>query len=309
MELKKISRKQIIEKKWDKTVFTSKNGLIYHLCFYLDAVSENWEAFVNDDYSIIIPVAFKKLPGYKNAYQPFFSRQQAILSTRNLSSSEEQEIIVFISSHYDKMHFCCNLLAETKKLDTKIKTDAWFYQELPIKEQKLLRENYKENAKRILKKSIGLVQEESLDVKSFIRFFRKEKGNEIKDLKNKDFSRLQDLLEQGIKHGYGKLFVVKSDSLLAYGYFWFYKDRIIYLKGSVNTEGKNKGAMYFLFDSVLNNYSNGFSVLDFGGSRIKSIADFFYKFGGADVYYSSITSGKTPFAYGILKKTKAALKK
>lgn len=309
MKLKKISRNQIDTQKWDQTILQSYNGLVYHLCFYLDSISENWEAFVNDDYSIVVPISFKKYPGIKVAYQPFFSRQQEIISISPLNARQKQGIILMISTCYSKFHFCIGLLSLTKDLPIGIKHDTWFFQELPLTNIDTIRSSYSENVNRLLKKITHYQVKKNNNVDAFISFFKNETAGKIDELQKSDFIKLKKLLKLGVENGYGELIHIKEGQTEAYAYFWKFKNRITYLKGSVNAEGKKSGAMFKLFDFIIEENANKKMILDFGGSRIKSIASFFYKFNSYDVFYSSLTAGQLPLAYRLLKKTKAILKK
>ena len=46
---------QIDKEKWDACIAQSSNSLIYACSFYLEALSENWDALVLDDYEAVMP--------------------------------------------------------------------------------------------------------------------------------------------------------------------------------------------------------------------------------------------------------------
>jgi len=58
-----IQRKDIDTEKWNGVIAESPSETIYPYSWYLDAVSENWSAFVVDDYRFVMPLVWKKKAG------------------------------------------------------------------------------------------------------------------------------------------------------------------------------------------------------------------------------------------------------
>ncbi|MBX7094973.1 MAG: GNAT family N-acetyltransferase [Flavobacteriales bacterium] len=287
-EFRLIARKDLDLAQWDELVQRSPNGKIYDLSFYLDAVAEDWMAICKDDYSAGTSFAFKNRAGYKNIYQPFFHRQFGLLS---LNDSAFIEVFPKDIKH---IHWCSSVPDLSFPYNEK-----WMYQELMIdRSLESIRKSYSENARRMIKKSELNAHRitESDNVDRFIQFFRDQKGDDIKEFKKDDYERLRLLLKGGIRKGLGKIVEVRAgEELIATGFFWFFKDRITYLKGTASKQGRNEGAMFALFDYVISTASFDAKILDFGGSRIPAIAQFYKRFGAQDVYYYSYQSGKRPW--------------
>ena len=55
-----VSHNQIDKSKWDYCMDKSINRSVYGISWYLDIVSENWDALIYGDYELIIPVPSKK---------------------------------------------------------------------------------------------------------------------------------------------------------------------------------------------------------------------------------------------------------
>jgi hypothetical protein len=276
---------------WDKCISTDPQGGIYQLSFYLDAVAENWMGIVDPETQSCFPLCFKSRPGFSNIYQPFFARYARLKKEELLS-----EMLEKIPEQYRHVHFCMQL-AEVD-LPQSWKKETWIFQELEISgSMEHLRKAYSENTRRMLKKahSDALRVKDSENVDLLIKFFQQEKGADIRDLKSEHYERLRTLMKTGIKKGLGRVVEVSNDQgLMAIGFFWYFNGRITYLKGTSNAVGRSNGAMFLLFDHVLQTAPSGFHTLDFGGSRIPNIAGFYKKFGAKDVAYTSLQRGEKP---------------
>ena len=73
MKIYYLHHKDIDKKKWDACRDKAANSLIYPYSFYLDAMSENWDALVADDYEKVMPLAWKKKYSIFYLYQPRFT--------------------------------------------------------------------------------------------------------------------------------------------------------------------------------------------------------------------------------------------
>ena len=147
--------------------------------------------------------------------------------------------------------------------------------------------NYSTNAKRILKKSNDLSMKITNDVNGFIDFFKTNVGDGI-GLKNENYVNLSELIKNGASKGKIKLFsIYKEGVFLGYACFYFHKNVINYLKGALNKQGKENGAMYYAFDQIIRKYAAKDCIFDFGGSNVEGIANFYRKFGAKDLTYYS----------------------
>jgi hypothetical protein len=291
-----LERSEIDPVKWDLCIGNALNGSVYNLSWYLDRVSINWSALVENDYESVMPLPWKKVLGVKILYQPFFSRHGGLFSS-NLSSDKLSEFISRIPDDFKKIQLCLDH-HYTELPDPSFEMKNWIFQELPLeKDMELNRRKYSENTRRLLKKAHDnqLKFSYSDNIESLITFFRTNKGGELTDLKDEHYQRLFDLMREGISHGTGKVGEVrKNNSLIAIGFFWWYRNRVVYLKGTANESGRKLGAMHLMFDEIIQHSCSNHTTLDFGGSRIPGIAGFFHRFGAHDVNYSCLIRDDSP---------------
>ena len=85
MKISYLTQANIDKSKWDRCIDTAENGLIYAYSFYLDAMSENWDALIVNDYEMVMPLTWKKKYTIYYLYQPVFTASLGIFGN-NISA-------------------------------------------------------------------------------------------------------------------------------------------------------------------------------------------------------------------------------
>ena len=156
-----------------------------------------------------------------------------------------------------------------------------------------IRAGYSDNVKRSLKKARGL-EWRPIEYKVFHAFFVGQKGEHLGNLTTAAWQRLGTLFAQAQQREQAFCVgVFLEDQLVAAGLFFRHQQKLYFMKGTLNEEGKAVGALVFLLDAVLENYADTCTALDFVGSNQESIAAFYRKFGAQDQYYS-VLKGRIP---------------
>jgi hypothetical protein len=262
---------------------------VYGLSWYMNIVSVKWGIVSNNQRKIFLPVAYKTRPGYKNIYQPFFCMFTVPV---NINETNLNFFLEGMKENFSQVELHLPFVYKGK-LPSGITSTLRIRQEMKIDSYKKVRANYSENASRLIKKAekTDILLKYDISPYEVTKAFANAKGADLKDIKPEDLKRLNTLFTSCIAHDAG--FTVgcfQNNELIASAFFLQHDKRLIYLKGSVNETGKKIGAMYYLFDQVIKEKGNNFSILDFGGSNIKSVYDFYHKLGGKDVSYSRITT-------------------
>ena len=55
-----VKRQEVNATKWDRCIDQASNGLIYAYSFYLDTMTDSWDALVLNDYEALMPLPWKK---------------------------------------------------------------------------------------------------------------------------------------------------------------------------------------------------------------------------------------------------------
>ncbi len=95
---KHLKHEEIDLEKYSTTIINCAWGRIYALPWYLDIVSPNWEALVNEDYSIVMPLPIKRKYRLKYITQPYLCQQLGVYSTLPLGKHIFKEF-------YDKIPY------------------------------------------------------------------------------------------------------------------------------------------------------------------------------------------------------------
>src|SRR6478609_9229707 len=77
-QIRYVKRKDIDTQKWDECIRNASNSIIYVYSFYLDAIAEQWDALIRNDYEAVMPLVWNEKLGIKYIYQPFFMAQTGV---------------------------------------------------------------------------------------------------------------------------------------------------------------------------------------------------------------------------------------
>ena len=306
--IKYVEPKNIDKQKWDDVITNSPISNIFCYSWYLDTVSDNWGALIKGDYDLIMPIPYTKKLGIKQVYLPFFARELTVFSKSVVTESLTSEFLKQIPKEFRSVNIG---FTKIEGIPQHFRIEEFPHQELSIDEEYInINTNFSTNAKRIIKKT----HKQELNLKplgkvdEIVELFKSTKGRDIKSLGEQDYQNLIALMQACLNHKKGQAYgVYQKDELLSCGFFMIDKLRITYLKGASTEKGKKIGASYFLFDRVIEKYSGKHYVLDFGGSKIEGVANFYKKFGASDAFYLFLTHNNLPSYFKLLKKVKNKL--
>jgi len=299
-----LENKQIDKQKWDTCISTSQNASIFVCSWYLDVVFPNWSALVKDDYEEVFPLAIKSKYNIDYAFQPFFARYFGVYSKEEISVQKVLEFLEAIPANIKMMEFS---LHEANIVQSKLyKISTRRYQALHLKANyDNIKTNYSENAARMLKKAGKQTIEIRTDVSpsTILVLFKTTKGSELKEYKALHYKTLLNLMNVCLERNQGlALGVYQNNELCAAAFFMKFRNSYTYLKGAATEAGKKDGAMYYLFDSFIKQNCEKDIVLDFGGSSVESVANFYTKFGAKNFEYLSIKKSTLPKIVRWIKK-------
>lgn len=276
--IKLFENKQIDKQKWDNCLEQSECAKIYAYSWYLDIVSPNWKALIQDDYKAVFPLPIKKRLGISYISQPLFTQQLGIFSSECGKNFEE-----FLSQIPKKIWLRSlqvhnDLASSTTKDNFELDISA---------DIEKIREKYSQNTKRNIKKA----REQQLIIKacsnqSLIQLFKSNKGKEVKEMNEESYSILSNLLHKIQEKKKGNCYgIFKDGELISSAFFSNCFKRSIYLFAASNTYAKKVGANHLLIDTYIEKYKQDSLILDFEGSMIPSLARFYSSFGAAKKPY------------------------
>ncbi|HLG35461.1 MAG TPA: hypothetical protein VI757_11325 [Bacteroidia bacterium] len=300
-----VENKNIDRGRWDKTIAASANGLVFAYSWFLDTVSERWDALIEDDYKYIFPLPRKSKFGFRYIHQPVFTNQLGIFSAEPISSEKVNSFLENIPSAFRHVelglnfsntlygnYFCITALA-AQHIDL-----SGGYESIG--------QGYSDNLKRNLRKAEASGMKIILNVspESVTEYFRKAKGDALKIYDDNDYRTLTKLIKLLIEkqQGFTAGVYAPDNSMIAAAGFMFSNNRIFYLKGAANAHGREINAMHFLMDNIFRQQAGKKMYFDFGGSVIPSLARFYKSFGAQDYFYQHVKMNRLPFYLRWLKK-------
>ena len=275
MIFKHLKSNEIDIVKWDNCIGSAFNGVAYAYSWYLNIVCKGWEALIAGDYDYVMPITIGRKYGIYYLYQPFWTQQLGVFTTKELDSSIVNSFLKHIPQKYKFIEINLNKFSKPTLPDFKIVPKVNYELNL-IKPYDEVASEYSKNHKKNIKKA----KNKKLFIKPEL------KPNELInlvvenikcELKAKNVEILRQLFSYTVSNNIGEIYGVYNENsvLCAASFIIKIKDRAIILVSASTAEGKKKSAMYLLIDEFIRQNAGQNITLDFEGSNIPSIAYFF----------------------------------
>jgi hypothetical protein len=306
MEIKYIPYNKIDKTKWDNCIINAANALIYAHSFYLDNCTANkWDALVLNDYEAVMPITHKKKYGIIYLYQPYFLQQGGIFSTKKITENLVNLFLVEIENRFKfaEINFNYgNILSNHKKIKCIERNNFILplnnsYKNISAK----FNTNFTRNIKQANKHSFTYEKVESAE--ELVDLYKKLYGTRFTLVKKNDYDALK--INCKILLTYNNLILRKASiNGKIHAAIILLKDakRLYNIAPSVTEEGKKCSANHFLYNNVIKEFSEKNLILDFEGSDIKGIANFYQSMGSINEKYKSINYNNLPKLVQIFKK-------
>jgi len=291
MQLIYLKNKDIDYKLWDEKIEVSVGHFPYAKSWFLDIVSPGWEAIVSENYEYLMPLPVKKKMGLSYLIQPAITQQVGVFSAETIN-----EIIVnqFINNI---PYFSYQLnLNETNFISTGISLPNYVLS-LQKSSDEISNLFSKNTVRNIEKANNAGLTAHKLDLGNEIKHFMTENAN---DSYRYNLPIIFDLIEKAYEHDAMEIWGVRNPTgiLIASACFHKTTKRLIYVFPVSNSEGRSNCAMFLLINSIINNYSEKYQLLDFEGSQIESIARFYKGFGAINMPYYMVKKNRPQFLIG-----------
>ena len=304
MQIKYTPHREIDKSRWDDTVDRAFNGILYPYSWYLDAVCPGWDALISDDYTSIMPLTGNRKFGFHYLFRPMLCQQLGLFSLSPPRTEELDAFIESIPSKYRLVQFCLNSFNHPSDDFTLFQHDTY---ELSLQpDYELIRTDYRDNHKRNIKKaySSGINIVDNLEQDLFFGLLAQDSSPGSKILSGKkNITLLKILMNKMNKHGASKVIGVNSreGKPIAAVLFGHSHNRWIYLVPVNSKEGKESRALFAIVDHLIRSRSGSNEILDFEGSDIPGLAQFYNGFGAQKKHYTEIRRNTLPWPIKSLK--------
>ena len=299
-----LEHNAIDKAKWDALI--AECGNIYAYSWYLDIVHPGWEALVEDDYQSVMPLTGGKKFGVNYLFQPFFVQQLGVFSKSPMTAETTEAFLKAIPSKYRFAEIRLNegnAFAEGAQ-------GVEYHRNVLLdinQEYEAIRANYHQNTKRNLAKaeSNNLQLVETVIPYHVVALFRDNRGALLDKWGDAEYNVLTHLAKVAQKRNAAFMLGVSEKGvgqLICAAIFMKTKDRITFLFSGLTEEGKQRQAMTYLLDQVIQQYTRQPITFDFEGSDDDNLARFYLGFGGNETKYPSFCFNRlSPIGKALLK--------
>ena len=264
-----LQHSEIDKAQWDATI--AECGNIYAYSWYLDIVHPGWEALIEDDYQLVMPLTGGKKFGVNYLYQPFFVQQLGVFSKLPMTAEMTEAFLKAIPSKYR--------FAEIRLNEGNVFADGAqgveYHRNVLLdlnQEYEAIRANYHQNTKRNLAKaeSNNLQLVETVIPYHVVALFRDNRGALLDKWGDAEYDVLTHLAKVAQKRNAAFMLGVSEKGvgqLICAAIFMKTKDRITFLFSGLTEEGKQRQAMTYLLDQVIQKYAHQPMTFDFEGAR------------------------------------------
>jgi hypothetical protein len=295
-----MDRNEIDIHKWDYCIQNAPNGLIYAQSFYLDSMAGNWSGLVLNDYEAVMPLTWKRKFGISYLYQPVFTAQLGVFSKKLPDHQMMEKFIGHAELHF---RFCeIHLNFANPAIEKSMKANYILDLGKPYSEtQKGYKKRLMENLQEA--ESNHLVYQSTEDYSTVVRLFKNQYGKRFSHVKSSDYQHFEILCRELLnrKMIFGREIKNKSGDLLSASIFFRDEYRIYNIMSVTLQKGRDQRAHFHLLDQLIMEFSAKDIVLDFEGSDIPGIAEFYRKFGSVYQPYPFLKFNHLPFLLRLFK--------
>lgn len=279
-----LKNNEIDFKKYDACIETALNSRIYAYSWYLNCVADHWDALILNDYEAVMPLPWRQKYFIKYIYPPAWTQQLGVFSKDEIPEDLILNFIKEIPRKFKKITIQFNA---GNKFQHKYVSERVNYI-LPLnKSYEEIYANFRKDRKvRINESLIFKNKIEGGKIEELISLSREDYT--FLKISNKNYASLISLSNNLTNTE--NCFIVgvytSEQKLLSGILFLKDKNRITNLFSVTNKQGKDKQIVSLLISNTIQKNTPNSAILDFEGSMIEGIADFYRSFGAKkETYY------------------------
>lgn len=271
MAIQFVQRDDIDKVKWNSCVHYAPNGNVFGYLWYLDQVARQWDGLVEDDYTAVMPLVWRKGLWRKELYAPPLLRELGIYSQRPLTPARIKHFLEAIppefrqidmqvgEDHYPAADAGFKLTANTNYVMSLLTP----YETLRSRYSPAMEAELAQAEAADLRMSTSLKPEQVAD------FYRRYMP--LRQGVDRQFHALQRIMYNALHRGWGFASGVmdSAGTLLATDFFIISHSRVMSLAPSVSRAGQDQGALALLFDTLIRSHAGRPMALDFNWWQIQ----------------------------------------
>lgn len=293
---------EINHDKWDACVATHKHPLPYGFSWYLNALRVEWKGLVYGDYDAVMPIFPLRKKGFSYSTRPFGTQQVGIVAKIPITPVLVEQ---FVAAAKKECRYLELFFNHGTTLPKSWSCTSLMNQVLPLnKPYEQLVQGYSKRTKRNLKKSsfdpgnLGLW----FTAKQVVGLW-KASGKVGPGVQEAELDKLEKLIEYGLYQNKAELLAYTDGEgqLIAAQAYITHKGRATLLVNAATEEAKSNGIPTALIDFYISGKAGVDMVLDFEGSNLEGVQQFYNGFGAQSAPYHMCVVNALPFPFNFLK--------
>lgn len=293
---------EIDKAEWDNNIISANNNpKPYNFSWFLDIIAPGWNALDMDDPGCSFPLTLRKKYGVRYVATPIFMQQSSIVPTVVDKKNAWPDYFSFINKKFRLVDIAVNDYSGAQGFRITEKINLY----LPlINKYKELWESYSSDCRRNIRMAREYRHrvEEEISPFEIIKLFRSNTGAQLRDVKENDYKKLENLMRYCVDSGIGETYGVYISGQLINAVFVInHADRLTLLFTATSKDSRNMRSGYLVTDTIIHKYSGLDYVLDFAGSSIPGVRSYFESFGSLEERYYRLYNNRLPWPMHYLK--------
>jgi hypothetical protein len=271
---------------WDHCIASDPHGLIYSRYHFLHALCDQWHGLVLGQYEAVMPIPWRRKWFIRYAYQPAFIQQLGLTGhySPDVFPDIQKALRKFVRLGDSTLHHGNAALANSLQ---HIRPRNNFV--LPLhKDFGQIRSGFAplllKNMERASRKSLQYLKEYDLEV--ILTQSRILYGSRIRQRQQKDEAALLQYCIQHPHHCLSRVVRAADGELLASALLVQDERRLYLLINNTTIRGRAMLANHWLMHELIREYSGSNRTLDFEGSMLPGVEQFYRQFGvRTETYY------------------------
>lgn len=271
--------------RWDTCVWQDEQAKVYNYSNYLDAFAPEWQGLILGDYEACLPLPVYRRLNARWLQMPAFIQQFHLsVAEGPVSEAERLAITEAIRSRFKLIRYCCS--ENSLEINaTRQRTNFV----LPLhRSYEVLHEGFSKSGKKNIRKALeeSLHIAEGIPIASVVALYQAAYGS-LNRLHEKSYASFDRLMQQHSSHFRCRTFGVHNAAGDLVFAALLVQDRhaLYYVLGAPTEEGRKVRATYFFINAIIEQHAGMPLKLDFEGSDLKNVADFYLSFGPQTEYY------------------------
>lgn len=304
MNVTYIKHEDIDLKKWDKCIKKAVNGSIYGYSWFLNIVSENWDALIDENYENVMPLTYLKFFGVKALVQPHFATNLGVYSSQVLDTETVNKFISSIPLEFNYVNIRLNKYNKLTIANIKIERDIHYELDL-IQPYEKIRSQYSKNIRENLqvssKNRITVIP--CLNSNDLIQLHLKNSRRISNLLFRKKNELLKKIVSTAVRYRVGQVMgaYTHRNVLCAAAFFVFSHQKATLLFLELNKIAIKERALEAVIDEFIKLHADQNVTLRFEFASRKKFASVYEGFGAQRFQFMNIKQNRLPSLLKLLR--------